>query len=271
MIPAEGTLQKMFFVLVCLGMLMSIMYAVSARNCPTLDLQADENARPEHTFDIIRKALYSNASQETYIGRKRFTLEGWNFGNGGLDDNDRMALGELYYNATSVFEFGLGESTRIAAFTGVPRYSGVDSDPAWIEKARQDAGLSHFRFYYGDIGSTMFYGHPANKSLPKIQFNYQIAPLALEDKPFDVYLVDGRYRVACACLSLLHAMKTGGDMERVRIGIHDNHKMSRDYNKFQEVADVVLQLNKLWVYKLRKDVDEQSIYELWQKVHNFEI
>ena len=48
--------------------------------------------------------------------------------------------------------------------------------------------------------------------LQKIHFNYQIASLIVERQPFDMYLVDGRYRVACACLSLLHAMSRGGDM-----------------------------------------------------------
>ena len=77
-----------------------------------------------------------------------------------------------------------------------------------------------------------------------------MAPLDLEDEPFDVYIVDGRYRVACACISFLHALKTGGNMESVRVGIHDNHEEERRYGILRDVADVVVENHKLWVYKL---------------------
>ena len=76
-----------------------------------------------------------------------------------------------------------------------------------------------------------------------------MAPLDLEDEPFDVYIVDGRYRVACACISFLHALKTGGNMESVRVGIHDNHEEERRYGILRDVADVVVENHKLWVYK----------------------
>ena len=105
-------------------------------------------------FDEIRQMLYKKAistSSKSSTNRTKFSLEGWNETNGGLDDADRITLGELYYNAESVFEFGLGESTLIAASTGVPRYSGIDSDPVWIAQARADSKKDHFRFNFGDI------------------------------------------------------------------------------------------------------------------------
>lgn len=226
-------------------------------------------------FDVIQQTLYKEASKVAKVKRQQFTQstldEGWNRGTGGLDDDDRLVLGELYYNATSVFEYGLGESTRIAAFTGVPRYAGVDSDPVWVQMARKDAGHGHFRFSYGDIGDTKLFGHPVDTTLRKIQYNYQVAPLALENSPFDVYLVDGRYRLACASLSFLHALKTGGDMEKVRVGIHDNDQTMRGYAVFREVAEVVIQKKKLWVYKLKKGITEDDLYKMWQRMHNKEI
>jgi hypothetical protein len=219
-------------------------------------------------FDIIKHNLYKEASKVVKTNRKEFILdEEWERGSGGLDDTDRMVLGKLYYNATSVFEFGLGESTRIAAYTGVPRYSGVDSDPVWVNMARSESKQSHFRFYYADIGDTKMWGYPVDGTLQKIQYNYQIAPLVMEDKPFDVYLVDGRFRVACACISFLHAIKTGGDMERIRVGIHDNDQTTRGYAEFKKVADVVIQNNKLWVYKLKQGTTEDDLYDMWQRLH----
>jgi hypothetical protein len=78
-----------------------------------------------------------------------------------------------------------------------------------------------------------------------------MAPLDLEDEPFDVYIVDGRYRVACACISCFHALKTG-DMESVRVGIHDNHEEDRRYGILHDVAEIVVENHKLWVYRLKR-------------------
>lgn len=110
---------------------------------------------------------------------------------------------ELYRNADSVFEFGLGESTRIAAAVGVPRYAGIDSDAAWVSNVRGDVPL-HYRFYFADIGPTKDWGYPT-KDVLKGELNYQMVPLIAEPEPFGVYMVDGRWRLGCVLLSFLHA------------------------------------------------------------------
>jgi hypothetical protein len=218
-------------------------------------------------FDEIRQIIYKEAIRPPLLNnRKKFTLEGWRRGNGGLDDTDRKVLGDLYYSAGSVFEYGLGESTLIAAHTGVPRYAGVDSDANWLTQSREASKLDHFRFNFADIGKIQAFGNPVDPSLQKNHYDYQIAPLVLEDEPFDVYLVDGRYRVACACISILHAMKTGGNMELVRVGVHDNAETGRGYGILKNVADVVVENNKLWVYKLKKSTTEKDLFELWKEL-----
>ena len=57
----------------------------------------------------------------------------------------------------SVFEFGLGESTRLAAAANVIRYTGVDSDATYVSKQRR--GLVTINLYLPDIGQTR-QGHP---------------------------------------------------------------------------------------------------------------
>ena len=230
--------------------------------------------RPNSKFDDIRQILYKEAIKPvgSSASRSKFSLEGWNRGSGGLDDADRVTLGDLYLNAQSVFEYGLGESTLIAAHTGVPRYSGIDSDAMWVSQARENSKLEHFRFNFADIGTSKAWGRPQNPLLQKIQYNYQIAPLVVEDESFDVYLLDGRYRVACACVSFLHAIKTGGNMDTVRVGVHDNdgnhvarrHHDVRNYDVLTTVADVIMIKNsKLWTYKLKNDTTEEDLYNLW--------
>jgi len=218
-------------------------------------------------FDELTQIVYEKAIAPAKIERKPFKLkeDNWERGNGGLDDADRQTLFDLYYNASSVFEWGLGESTKIAAKVGVPRYAGIDSDPVWVQQAREQAGMDHFRFSYADIGATKMWGYAENSTLQKIALNYQVAPLLAEKKPFDVYLADGRYRVACGCIAFLHAIKYGGDMEKIRVGIHDNNDALRKYGDFKEVGDIVIQNQRLWVYKLKPGITEEQLLDLWAR------
>lgn len=242
--------------------------------CPKVQADISSNTTNsdvefDNTFDKIQNILFNKAIQTPTLSsdatpRERLSLKGWSRGTGGLNDQDRFLLGELYYYACSVFEFGLGESTLIAAKVGVPRYAGVDSDARWVARSRTNTEMSHFRFSFADIGDTKYFGHPADPTLSKIGYDYQIAPLAVEQKPFDVYLVDGRYRIACACASFLHAIKHGGDMTKVLVAVHDNDKPKRGYQSFLGIADVVFQAKKLWVYKLKENFTEEDIFKLWE-------
>ena len=141
---------------------------------------------------------------------RRCFRKGWEVGNGGLDDGDRDLLVDVYTDANSVFEFGLGESTRIAAAVGVPVFSGVDSDAVYVSESRKTSP-SHFKFYFADVGLTGHWGMPL-KVASKQVMQYQLSALQSEKLPFDVYLVDGRYRVASACAAFLHASEYGKKM-----------------------------------------------------------
>ena len=200
--------------------------------------------------------------------RKPFVLDAsWKRKNGGLSDVDRQVLGNLYFKANSVFEFGLGESTLIAAKTGVPRYTGVDSDPNWVSNTRKEAGMDHFRFYFAYIGKTKFIGYPENNQLPKITYNYQVEALSAEKKPFDIYFVDGRYRGACVCLSLLHAMKHGADMKHVKVGIHDADRDA--YKKLYDIAEILPESSDhLYILQLKDGVTEENVFETWEYIEN---
>jgi len=231
-------------------------------------------------FDVISKYMYKIATlpNTTTHSRTPFVLNNnWKRGTGGLDDDDRRTIGDLYYHASSVFEFGLGESTQIAAAVQVPRYAGVDSDALWVNMAREYAinhTMDHFRFYSSDIGETKLWGWPVKPEGAKYQYNYQIATLMAEQEAFDVYLIDGRYRVACACVAFLHAIKHCNNnqsdhrLENVRVGVHDNDQNRwRKYNALEKVADVVTRNRKLWVYKLKMNDDdiEEKLQNLWEK------
>jgi len=230
----------------------------------TIILSANEEIE-ESKFDSLVKILYNAASAPATVTRNAFDVVQWrDTTTGGLDATDRKLLGLVYSSVESVFEYGLGESSYIAAHAGVPRYSGTDSDSKWISMVQRKT-LKHFRFFFADIGETKEWGSPVKAGLKKNQFDYQIAPLLLEQKPFDFYLVDGRYRTACFCISFLHAMKHGANMENVMVGVHDNDRRPKYHERHSQVADMVLNSKRLWVYKLREGVTEEQLYDLWLK------
>lgn len=272
-------------------------------------LQSDESG-----FDHLRQKLYTKAissSSSKTKKRHKINVTEWKGRPstwGGLFGEDRAYISELYYNATSLFEFGLGESTYLAATTNIPRYAGVDSDAQWVANARDYAMTymdkkrnssssnnnknsnddydendgSSFRFYFADVGPTLVWGKPSNQQLAKIFYDYQIAPLVSEFKHFDVYMIDGRYRVACACVSFLHALKYGrnsvnGNTEdvrkNVRVAIHDATARENSFGKYGQlgqIADVVGKSSELWVYRLKDDVSEKEIYKLWKRNTNIQ-
>ncbi|KAL7569789.1 hypothetical protein ACA910_005731 [Epithemia clementina (nom. ined.)] len=160
---------------------------------------------------IVNKALEQmTMEQEQREGststRRTFDVNTWDrTTTGGLNNEDRVLLAQIYRNATSVFEYGLGESTLIADHVGVPRYAGVDSDAVYVSTTREKVQNTHFRFYFADVGVTGMWGAPVKPLLPKNVWNYQLAPLLSEVQPFDVYMVDGRWRQACLLASFLHA------------------------------------------------------------------
>lgn len=220
---------------------------------------------------IEEKALPScnrNASvtekKQNCIPRKQVNFSTFPYkADGGLSDKDRQFLAELYYHSESTFEFGVGESTDIAAATNMPRYVGVDSSSEWIAKVRERAP-HWFRFHFADVGPTRAWGYPT-KRLKKTTFNYQIAPLFLERDSFDVYLVDGRFRVACAMASFLHAIHTGGDLSKTTVLIHD-YLPDNDWRKYsvvKTVADTEIKGEKVLVLKLMPNITEAVLYDLW--------
>ena len=92
-----------------------------------------------------------------------------------------------------------------------------------------------------------------------------------EHSPFDVYLVDGRFRVACACRALLHGR------EDSLVLIHDfphededspewkrNLDAQRGYSAVLAVADIVEQVRSLVVLRKKPSVHDDAIQELWE-------
>jgi hypothetical protein len=239
-------------------------------------LSMERNVNAVSAFDsLVQQAQDRAFAVPANPPRNTLNLTTWTKGSGGLTDPDRLLLAEIYGNASSVFEFGLGESTYIASHVGVPRYAGIDSDAIWVSNAR-DAVHPHFRFYLGDIGKTGAWGMPLDPTLSKSVLDYQIAPLLAEPLPFDVYMVDGRMRFACLMVSFLHASSRGASWNDTIVLNHDcgdtiesNKLLNSGSRVIYKAADHLLDLvshsgGLLCVYRRKETTTDAQLLELWQ-------
>ena len=135
-------------------------------------------------------------------------------------------------NVSRYFEWGSGGSTELAAWRVLTSHDlevhSADSSEAWsaqlaarsqvISQARDTGKLT---FHAQSIGTVGAWGVPTNwtmrpaSSRQRSSENYVDKPLSRAGGQFDLILIDGRFRVACALKALQHAHK------ETRVLIHD--------------------------------------------------
>lgn len=172
------------------------------------------------------------------------------FTGGGMSKAEQTLLRKYYENATRIFEWGMGSSTSLAAYLHKSIVA-VDSALVWVQKCRQlFPGLD---LRHADIGPVKDWGAPKSATPTEAWADYSRAVDAEED-PFDVYLVDGRFRVASAARALLH--NPDG-----LVMVHDAEREA--YAVLWNVTRTVEQVGKLRVVR-----PMQSNLEVYRRIWN---
>jgi FkbM family methyltransferase len=178
------------------------------------------------------------------------------FSGGGMNRPEQALLARTYANAVSVFEWGMGSSTLIAAHVGIKQLTAVDSAPTWVNKVRSILNRPQYTFRHADIGPVIQFGNPKDQSRKDKWPDYSLQ-VTRESESFDVYVVDGRFRVACACQAMLHGRADSLVM------IHD---FGRDaYQVLLTLADKVEQVRVLAGLRRKTMVSDKDIQAVWQQ------
>lgn len=166
-------------------------------------------------------------------------------------------LSRLMDRARVYLEFGAGGSTALAAGKGLSGYS-VESDPRWIERMRAtpvvaDAeAAGRTTLIHADIGPVGAYGAPADGGTGSGRWSaYFLDVWGRIDRPADLVLVDGRFRLACATAALIA-------LPDALVAIHDVDKPGarrESYRRILEIAETVEQVESLLVVRRRPDWD----------------
>lgn len=177
-----------------------------------------------------------------------------------------MFLGYLN-NSSSYFEFGCGGSTIVAAAFGPKNLNitSVDSSKEWLEavrvhgmcRARVDADLLTLKFV--DIGPTGAWGHPTRSAEESNGAWYLYSQaITLAGGVFDLVLVDGRFRVACALNAFLVNPSGKVLMHDFFEPSHHNH-----YKAILAVAEVVERVGTMVQLRRKPDVRQEDLMKMY--------
>lgn len=114
------------------------------------------------------------------------------------------------HHSTNYLEFGSGYSTYLACTcSSIETVVSVETWEQWIVKLRayyseieqaESSGKLHFQLV--NIGPVKAWGYPEDQSYKHLWPEYSQAP-SFDDRQYDLVLLDGRFRVACALKGIL--------------------------------------------------------------------
>jgi hypothetical protein len=177
-----------------------------------------------------------------------------------MSDDERGLFKSILRCSRKYLEFGSGGSTYVAASLAKESVISIDSSSNWLENVRQacefETGFSRLTLAHVDIGPTSEWGYPSDSGTRDRWPNYHSNIWArLESSDADVYMVDGRFRVACFLQILLHSRRDA------LIMIHDFDSRS-EYHVVREVAREIAVAGSLSVFQRYDNGNETLMREI---------
>lgn len=204
---------------------------------------------------MIKEDLIQN---ENYIDLQYFfrtsNLNGFidKFRGGGMSKKEKTLLANVYSKANTIGEWGMGSSTLIAKHTGVKKLHAIDSSLTWVNKMK--SLINEYNLKWINIGNVKEWGYPKDKSRMEHWYTYSQSM----NRGLDVYLVDGRFRVACAAQALLN--------KNAYVLIHDFQR--KEYKVVLTIANILTQVETLVVLKRKHHISDHEVNNVWEKYKN---
>lgn len=157
-------------------------------------------------------------------------------------------------------EFGSGGSTVLAASLVREAVTSVDSSSEWLDKVRQECVARECRIepklIHVDIGELKDWGFPRNTARKSDWASYHSWIRNGEDGALaDLFLVDGRFRVACFLQVFLQ-----GNPDSL-IAVHDFANRPK-YHVIHEFGQEVARAENLSVFVRRPGADRKRALEV---------
>lgn len=175
-----------------------------------------------------------------------------------MSEAERALFKKALSEAKSYFEFGSGGSTVWAVRAGLT-VKGVESDASWVNALKQQLG-DHCQVEAVDIGPTREWGYPTSSEHSHKFANYSHA-IKAHDYPFDLILVDGRFRVACTATTIQHILDHHLSPEDARIFIHDFWDRP-GYHVVLDFLDTLERVDTAGLFKLKPDIKRADVEKM---------
>jgi hypothetical protein len=181
--------------------------------------------------------------------------------------NEQILLLREMKNAKVYAEWGCGGSTELACrLPHLEKIITIDSSKEFLDGLINNSTClkdnSKIFPIHVNIGPTGHWGTPQDNTFSDMWSNYpnEITKVIKSSKP-DFYLVDGRFRIACALRLLLEYRN---EPTRLRFGIHDFfwRKVYHVILRYTTIADCI---DFLVILKPKEGLDFQLIEEEFQK------
>ncbi|KZX54884.1 hypothetical protein A3709_07620 [Halioglobus sp. HI00S01] len=177
-----------------------------------------------------------------------------------MSRDERELFARCLSFAESYFEFGSGGSTVWAVAAGLEVH-GVESDAQWVNALTRELG-DRCHLVAVDIGEVGEWGMPTSNKFAELFVDYSRAIHQLQ-QPFDLILVDGRFRVACAARAIEHTLRHNTNLASTRIFIHDFWNREQ-YHPILEFLELVERVETAGVFTVREDLDRAALRSLWE-------
>lgn len=246
----------------CIKMLRDVGYTIySAHNYDyTFELIYDHDKytteRDAQTLRIHSEISEKGATnQKVDVLANIYDSQTNTFKNGGMDAQEIQLFSNVIANVTSVFEWGMGTSTLLAYKLNIKILTAVDSSSIWVESLKAKLYQSSYIFKHVDIGPVKGWGMPVDNKFKKQWPNYSQV-VNENNMPFDVYLVDGRFRVACACMALQHGH------EKSLVIVHDWNR--KQYHILLTLSNIVHLVHNLVVLRRKPHLNLEQLRQVWE-------
>ena len=177
-----------------------------------------------------------------------------------MSDAEKALLWQFLSCSDDYVEFGAGGSTVLASTAVKRSIVSVDSSLEWLERVRaacleRGGGLMP-KLVNVDLGKLGEWGWPLDETKKHLWPSYHTAVWSLpESAAADLYLVDGRFRVACFVQAARRARPDAV------IGIHDFSGRAQ-YHVVHEIAREIARTGSLSFFVRRPDYDDKRAAEI---------
>ncbi|MCW2284365.1 hypothetical protein M2323_002086 [Rhodoblastus acidophilus] len=181
-----------------------------------------------------------------------------------MSDNEYKLYRAFIGQCNTFVEFGTGGSTVLAASCVKQQIFAVDSSQEWlgsVEQACLDKSVQP-KLLFADIGATREWGYPSDPSTRSRWPTYHETIWTIEAvRDADLFMVDGRFRVACFAQVVLHCRPDA------LICFHD-FASRKHYHGVYDLAREIASAEDLSVFIPKPDAKAQAMMLL--EKHRFD-